>query len=532
MFIDGILWTLALIGVYLLRYAVDMISGIIADRFQDRLRGHIEEKCYLKSQFIPLERLETQEYHDQLQRIKKGMEQRFFSTMTFIWRSFSNVVALVSLLLYLSSFHWLLPLILVIGTTPSVILHERVNRLRYKMTRKRTSDERRFAIYQGILSGRDSAAEVRLFNFGERLIDKANSLWSKLSEERLLLVRKETGIGAISSVVNAVTYIVSMSFSLGLLFTGQATIGAYAAFFYAIEQFQRHYRILVLDGSLIVNDLRYVRDYFDFIAKPTVNTSKGVTLTKPLEKGIHLDDVTYTYPGSTRPALSNITCSVQPGERVALVGENGAGKSTLVKILLGHLAPTNGRVLVDAVDLQHVNRDQWLQKFGVVFQDYNRYELTVRENIACGWIDHMGDNQKVEDAASKSGVEELVKPLSEGLDTPLGKTYREGTELSVGQWQKIAVARAYIRSAEILIFDEPTSALDAKAEAAVYEHFARISKQCTVLLISHRLGSCKMADRIVVLKEGRLIEQGSHKELMVKKGEYAEMYSKQAGLYS
>lgn len=528
-FSEAILWAVALVGLNLAGYGIGLISDTRANHFQEGLRGHIEEQCYRKAQTLPLAQLETAAFHDQLQRARRGIERRLFSTLTFMWRSVSDVVALVSLLSYLASFHWVLPLILIIGTSPGVFLRERVNKARYRTVRDLTPDERKFEIYQKILSGREAAAEVRMFAFGAWLINRADALWEKLSRRRMRLAKKEAKLGLVSDGLNTVTYIAAVTFSLGLLFAGRATIGAYAAFFYAIEQLQSHYRSLVWGASIIYDDLRYVQDYFEFIDRPSAASPGSRSTPATLQKGIALEDVSFIYPESHLPSLSDLNLNIRPGERIAVVGENGAGKSTLVKLILGLFVPTNGRILVDGVDLREVPPVEWLRRTGVVFQDYNRYELTARENIACGWME--AEAGAVEDAAAKSGAYQVVETLPHGLATPLGKTYQRGSELSIGQWQKLAIARAYMRPAEILILDEPASALDAKAEADVYTHFARIAEKRTVILISHRLGSCRLADRILLLQQGRCIEEGSHRELMAMNGQYAELYRNQARWY-
>ncbi len=490
---DAILWAVALVGLNLLQHGINLVSNTTADRFQERLRGHIEEQCYRKVQSLPLAQLETAAFHDQLLRARRGIERRLFSTMAIMWRSVSDVVALASLLFYLASFHWALPLILVIGTSPGVLLRERVNRSRYRVVRDLTQDERRFDTYHEIMSGRHAAAEIRMFGFGAWLVDRADALWRKISRKRIDIAKQEAGLGLTSEGLNTLTYIAAMAFSLGILFAGRATIGAYAAFFYAIEQLQGHYRSLVWGASIIYDDLRYVQDYFEFVDRPVGESAKRRPLSKSLQTGIVFQDVSFVYPGSELPALSNLNLNIRPGDRIAIVGENGAGKSTLVKLLLGLFVPTDGRILVG------------------------------------GWME--GESGAVEEAASKSGADQVAETLPRGLDTPLGKTYRQGAELSFGQWQKLAIARAYMRPAEILVLDEPASALDARAEADVYDHFARIAEKRTVLLISHRLGSCRLADRILLLGNGRLVEEGCHQELLAMSGQYAELYRNQAQWY-
>jgi|LSQX01.1.fsa_nt_gb ATP-binding cassette subfamily B protein len=527
----GLGWAAALAGFYIARGGVGSLTGLIADRFQEMLRGHIEETAYMKAQTLSLERLETPEYHDQLQRVRRGMDRRFFSTMAFLWRSLGDLIALASLLVYLGGFHWALPLLVVIGLTPGVLITERVHRARYLVERKQTPEERRFRAYVGLLTGRHAAAEVRMFGFGGWLIEQTASLWSRLSRERLALAGREARATLLADGLNALVYVVAIAFSLGLLLTGRVAIGAYAAFFYAVESFQRHYWGLVWNISIIHSDLRYVKDYFDFMDHEGVDVEKGVRLPGPVREGIAFRNVSFTYPGSDRPALVDINLTIRTGERVALVGENGAGKSTLVKLLMGLYTPTRGSIEVDGVDLREIAPADWYRRIGAVFQDFNRYEASVRDNIAFGWVDGANRPGAIEQAAARSGALEFVAELPDGLETHLGKTYREGRELSVGQWQKLAIARATLRPAEILILDEPASALDAKAEAEVYEQFATLAAGRTAVLISHRLGSCRMADRILVLQDGRLVEEGTHDELIAQGGEYAAMYRAQAAWY-
>ena len=276
---------------------------------------------------------------------------------------------------------------------------------------------------------------------------------------------------------------------LFLLVAGRVSLGATAAFFAAIDGFQQHYWGLVWNASIIYNDLRYIRDFFEFIDSPRLDFDMGTRLPGPISRGIELDKVSFTYPGSDRPALADVSVTLRPGERIALVGENGAGKTTLAKILMGLYEPTSGRIVVDGVDLKEMALADWYRRIGAVFQDFTRYQVSLRENIGFEWLPKLDDAEAIASAAARSGAAEVAASLPRGLETPLGREFQEGSELSVGQWQRLAIARAYLRPAEILILDEPASGLDAKAEAGVYHHFARMAEASTVVLISHRLGS-------------------------------------------
>ncbi len=527
----GLWWGLALAALALLQAVVGQGKGVLDIPFRERLRAHIEGRCYEQAQAMPLEWFEHAEHYDQLHRVRRGMTNRLETMMGAFWTSVSLVVALVSLLFYLAQFHWALPLLLAIGSTPGVLLRSRFLHQKYLVQRELAPHERRFAVYAGLLTGREAAAEVRLFGLSGWLLDQVAVLRRRLDQERLRLAGREFRQSVVHEGLNGLAHIVALVFSVGLLVVGRVSIGTAAALFAAIESFQRDYSDLVRLMLGVYDDMRYLQDFFEFLDGPRLDLDEGHRPAGQVREGIRLDNVSFTYPGSHQPALDNLDLTIRPGERVALVGENGAGKTTLIKLLLGLYRPTAGRIVVDGVDLNELAPDGWYRRFGTVFQDFVRYQTTVRENIVFGWLEGRDDAQALAATVARSGADEVVAALPAGLDTPLGKEFQAGLDLSVGQWQKLAIARAYFRPADILILDEPASALDARAEAAVYEHFARMAEACTVLLISHRLGSCRIADRILVLREGALVEQGTHAELLAAGGEYAALYRLQAAWY-
>ena len=524
-------WGLALGALALLQAMVEQGKDILHLRFRERLRAHIEGRCYEQAQAMPLEWFEHAEHYDQLHRVRRGMTNRLETMMGFSWDSLSLVVALVSLLFYLAQFHWALPLLLAIGSTPGVLLRSRFLHQKYRVQRELAPHERRFAVYAGLLTGREAAAEVRLFGLGGWLLDQVAVLRQRLDRDRLRLAGRELRQSVVHDGLNGIVHIVALVFSVGLLVVGRVSIGTAAALFAAVERFQRDYSDLVRLMLGVYDDMRYLQDFFEFMDGPRLNLDEGRRLPGQLRGGIRLENVSFTYPGSDQPALTNLNLTILPGERIALVGENGAGKTTLIKLLLGLYRPAAGRILVDGVDLNELALADWYRRFGTVFQDFVRYQTTVRENIVFGWLEGRDDTRALAATVARSGADEVVAALPDGLDTPLGKEFQAGVDLSVGQWQKLAIARAYFRPADILILDEPASALDARAEAAVYEHFARMAEASTVLLISHRLGSCRIADRILVLREGALVEQGTHAELLAAGGEYAALYRLQAAWY-
>ena len=528
---DGLVWGLALALLAILHAAVMLVREIVDRHHQEVLGDYLEERCLQQVQSMPLEWFEHDRHYDLLHLVRRRTVGRLGATTSFLSRSLADIVTMASLLIYLGQFHWGLPLLLAIGTTPGALLRERIHRQRYLMDRAQAPDERRFGVYTDLLTSRQPAAELRLFSLGPWLLDQAGKLRRRLHQERLQLAAREARLTVVSDGMNGLTHVAALGVSVGLLVNGHISIGAAAALFAAIESFQITYFGLIWCGSMLYNSLRYLQDYFVLTDSPRIDLKAGRKLNQPLASPIVLENLSFTYPGAERPALSNVNLSLRPGERIALVGENGAGKTTLVKLLMGLYRPTSGRILVDGVDLADIAPVDWHRKFGTVFQTYLRYQTTVEENITFGWQEGADDTERLQSVLTRSGAHEVAAELPQGLNTPLGKEFHEGAELSVGQWQKLAIARAYFRPAEILILDEPASALDAKAEAAVYRHFADLAQGRTAILISHRLASCQIADRILVLREGCLVEEGTHAELLDSTGEYAELYRLQAAAY-
>jgi ATP-binding cassette, subfamily B, bacterial len=285
------------------------------------------------------------------------------------------------------------------------------------------------------------------------------------------------------------------------------------------------------------NELRYMQDLLDYLDLPEGEPKNVTGIAIPALHGsqpptIRFEDVTFTYPGVERPALIGINLTIAPGERLALVGENGAGKTTLAKLLLGLYHPTSGRITINGADMAALPPGWWQARVAAVFQDYVRYELTARENIGFGNLAQLHNRSAIDLAAARSGADRVIATLPAGYETVLGKAYDEsGQDLSLGQWQKLAIARAYLRDGAVLVLDEPTAALDARAEVEVYQQFRDMAQGRTTLLISHRLGSARLADRILVLDNGRIVEQGQHMTLLAHDGRYATMYRIQAHWY-
>jgi ABC-type multidrug transport system fused ATPase/permease subunit len=535
----------------------------VRDQVQEYLRGQLQARVMAKAQALPLAAFEQATLYDQLQRVERGLETRIAATVTWIFWAGNDVVTLTGLVLYLGAAHASLPVVLTVGTGAFVLLHVRRLHAQHMLERRQTERQRRLGYLEALMSEREAAAEIRLFGLRGHLLESWKRLFVELREERLSLARRTFGIEGAHTIGRSLTFGLALAVVVSLIAGGDLTLGQYAAFVAAVHTFQANLRDLFWGIAVVDNDLRYVQEFFLYLDLPeerqrlvlgarcsakTGGTSRATLQandSQPSTKHqapsaathapvIRFDHVCFTYPGADRPALQGINLRLSPGERIALVGENGAGKTTLAKLLLGLYRPSEGRVLVDGEDLAEMDPEEWRRRAAAVFQDFQQYHLTLRENIAFGNLERSDDLTAIERAAHLAGADALLATLPDGYETQLGKEYEKGIELSLGQWQKLAIARAYLaylREAEVLVLDEPTAALDPKAEVEVYRQFRDVSMGKSVLLISHRLGSARLADRIVVLEEGRIVEEGSHEELIRAGGRYARMLQTQAQWY-
>jgi ABC-type multidrug transport system fused ATPase/permease subunit len=531
-------WVAALVGAMSLEGTAWFLGRYVRDRIQEEIKARVQEQVIAKAQSLPLAAFEQSEYYDQLQRIENGLDARFYSTMAFLFQTGNQVVTLTALMLYVGAAHWSLPLLMAAGTAPFAMLRVRLFKERYIVERKQTERQRRRLYLTELMTGREAGAELRLFGLGDHLMGLWSRLHRELGEERLAIARRQFHVEGVGAGGQSVAFGLVLTLIVYLAARGSLTLGQYAAFFGAVQRFQDQLLDFLWNLALIDNDLRYIGDFFQYLDLPEEASDRangllqGKRPAEPLRHGIVFEAVRFVYPGSERAVLDRLDLHLRPGERVALVGENGSGKTTLARLLLGLYPPTEGRILVDGIDLAEVAPSSWRRRTAAVFQEFQQYHLTVRENIAFGDLERAGDLAAIKRAARLSGADGVVATLPDGMETLLGKEFADGVELSLGQWQKIAVARAYLRDAEVLVLDEPTAALDARAEVEIYRQFRDVSQGKTVLLISHRLGSARLADRILVLDGGRIAEEGTHAELMQRDGMYARMLGVQAQWYA
>ena len=520
-------------AVYLLGSLLDSIAAYVQQAHTLAVTDHLHDIIHAKSVEVDLAYYEDSQYFDNLHRAQQEAyfrPQYLIGSIQEIFQSGITVLAISGLLL---SLHWAVMLVLFAAVIPGLLVRLKYSGETFRWQRHRTPTERLARYFSWMMTVYDYAKEVRLFNLGKQFIDRYNDVRVTLRKERLQIARRRSMTEMITQSAGALAVFGSYTFIAIRTVRGLITIGDMVMYFQAFQRGLSAIRS-ALGGmaSLYENNL-FLTNLYEFLdLEPKIfDNPSALPVPKPLHDGIGFKDVTFTYPGSDKPALRNVNLELRPGEIVALVGENGSGKTTLVKLLCRLYDANEGSIIMDGVALDKYRLSDVRHEISVLFQDYARYQLTARENIWVGnsWLSP--DDAAISSAARRSGIHDTIEQLPRGYDTILGKWFEGGVELSMGEWQKIALARAFLRNSQIIVLDEPTSSMDAKTEFEVFEGFRRILQERSALIVSHRFSTVRNADRIYVFEKGKIVESGTHEQLMELDEKYAGMYRIQARNY-
>ncbi|HLU24947.1 MAG TPA: ABC transporter ATP-binding protein [Longimicrobiales bacterium] len=505
-----------------------LLESLLGDLFSNRLSVRLMEHAAT----LDLEHFEDPEFYDHLERARRQTVGRI-GLVALLLGMAQSALTLASLMAALIAFNGWLLVLLALAVLPSFLGETHYAGLSYSLLYQWTPERRQLDYLRYVASSDATAKEVKLFGLSRHFVQRYATLADEFYRANRALAVRRAAVGGALTALSSVVYYGAYGFIIWQTVLGVLTVGTLTFLAGSFMRSRDLIARLLLGSADVYEQSLFLRDLFAFLEmRPRIASRNGARpVPSPIREGFVFDDVGFRYPGSERWALRHVSFTLRPGERIALVGENGAGKTTLVKLLARLYDPTEGRILLDGVDLREYDVDSLRRIIGVIFQDFVRYDMIARENIAIGRIDALEDRPRIESAAAKSLADGVIARLERGYDHMLGRRFEGGANLSGGEWQKIALARAYMRDAEVLILDEPTAALDARAEYEVFQRFSELTAGKMAVLISHRFSTVRMADRILVLEGGTVIEQGSHAELVARGGKYAELFTLQAAGY-
>jgi ATP-binding cassette subfamily B protein len=507
---------------------VSLLDGLLAEQVSTSSSVRLMEHAAT----LDLEDFEDAEFQDQLERARRQTSGRM-TLMSQLFSQAQDLVTVASLAAGLIVFApWLIVLLLV-ALVPAFLGEAHFNAKSYSLDFGRTPERRELDYVRQTAASAETAKEVKIFGLNGFLIDRYRRLASSFYEANRRLALRRAGWGGLFTTIGTIGYYFAYAYIAWRTLSGEFSVGDLTFLAVSFRRLRTLLESLLSGFSSVAGQALYLDDLFSFFeVRPEIHSpANPLPFPKSIREGFVFEDVGFIYPGAERWAVRHLSFTLKAGEVVALVGENGAGKTTLVKLLTRLYDPDEGRILLDGRDLRDYGLDELRGSMGVIFQDFVRYNLPAGDNIAVGRIEARGDHERIARAANRSQADEVIGRLAHGYDQMIGKRFKNGVELSGGEWQKIAIARAYMREAEVLILDEPTAALDARAEFEVFQRFKELSKGKTAVLISHRFSSVRMADRILVLAEGKVEAQGTHEELVAQQGRYAELFELQAAGY-
>ena len=532
--IVNLLWpAAALTIVWFLDEATGDLGNLVRKKQSLKLELYMYSLLHTKVIKLDLINFEQPASFDCLSRASREAPWRpnsILNNLIGMLRGFLSLLLMAGLLTTVS---WTLALLLLVVNIPGVLLRLHYVDILYNSQRKQTPEARKSSYFNWLLTGDRPSRELRLFGLGNYFIELFRKSFLKVKEEEIIIIRKRTLIELISTFFKATAILFTLLFIAGKTIGGNLSIGQMAMFLLAFRQGMIYIKELLGSLAGLYEDSLFIGDTFEFLnLEEKIKANVPVILPSTLKEKITINNLSFTYPGNSYCTINNVSFEIKKGEIVAMVGPNGAGKSTLVKLLCRLYDPDSGFIGIDNSDIRHIDPEEYRKLFSVVFQDFMLYNLKAGENIRIGNIDEKSVDERIRLAATETGIHETLSRLPDGYETLIGNLFEDSRELSWGQWQKIALARALFRNAPVLILDEPSSALDADTEFDIFSRFREIVKGRTSVFISHRFTNVSLADRIIVLDKGAIVETGTHEELMKRSGKYFDMYTKQSSRFN
>jgi ATP-binding cassette subfamily B protein len=519
---------------FILVGAINNQARQLIDELIDHRLGHtINMKIIRKALSLEVKYFEDADFYDKMQNARRQSEYRAMALVNGAFLLFQNLLTLFSFLILLLSFHPWIAAVLFFTTIPAFIIQSRYSQLNFRLQTWRAPETRSMNYLEQLLTLDTTVKEVKLFGLGEPLLQRYGKMFWKIFDEDSALAKSRSLKSLLWGTIATLSYYGVYAWIVGVTVAQQITLGEMTLYLSLFKQSQGVFQGLLENLNRLYENGLFLENLFGFLHLPVVAQllDPAQRPAEDPEKGIEFKNVWFQYPGKTEWALEDFSLVIRPREKLALVGENGAGKTTLIKLLTRLSAPTRGSIYYRGVDLRYFTEAELNIKIGAIFQDFVKYQLTLAENIGFGSIENLSDTDRIKSSAQKSGADEVAAGLPEHFATRLGRWFEEGHELSGGQWQKVALGRAFMRDAEVLILDEPTSALDAEAEYGIFQRFRALTENRIALLVSHRFSTVRMADRIAVIKGGKIEELGTHEELVARNGIYARLFELQAKGY-
>lgn len=526
--------------------------GIAQSLLRALLGQRVNVMILEKAQTLELSHFEDSEFYDKMTRARREASSRPLSLVTRTFGLVQNGITLLTYGWLLVQFSWLAVVGLVVAALPAFFVETYFSGAAFRLFRWQVPETRRQNYLEWLLAREDYVKEVKLFGTGDLFLDRYRKIFDELYTQDKALTLKRGGWGFVLGVLSSAAFYAAYGWIGWSAAMGWISLGGMTMYLLIFKQGQSSIADSLLAIGKMYEDNLYLSNLYEFLNEK-IETQDGTAVSGPdPDDGVRFENVSFLYPGSSQSnqsdrtadgkeehqsaggilALDGVSLHLRPGQKLALVGENGSGKTTLIKLLTRLYLPSEGRILLDGRDLNEWKLDALRDRIGVIFQDFVRYQLQVGENIGVGDVANVDARDQQQSAAEQGMAHPFIKEMEQGYDTQLGRWFKDGRELSGGQWQKIALSRAFMRKqADILVLDEPTSAMDAEAEAGIFDHFREVTQKQMAILISHRFSTVRMADQIVVLANGRIIERGSHEQLMQQNGHYAHLFTIQAAGY-